>query len=167
MTPTLKVTEAEIISSFLAEEERYFASIKRNVEWLGFTPTKVTHSSDYFNELYAFAVELIKHDKAFVCHQTDAEIKASRGGPEHGARTLSPWRNRPIEESLAEFEGMRDGKYEEGQATLRMKMDMGSDNPNMWDLVAYRVLKARKERLWSSVEASLPYRRQVDYLPHV
>ncbi|RKP16618.1 hypothetical protein ROZALSC1DRAFT_31474, partial [Rozella allomycis CSF55] len=125
-----------------AEEEEYFTSIKESVEWLGFQPFKVTHSSDYFDQLYEYAIDLIKKDKAYVCHMTEEEIKESRGGDDHkGKRFDSPWRNRPVEESLKEFEKMKNGEYEQGEAVLRMKMDMNSPNPNMWDLVAYRVLK--------------------------
>ena len=129
-----------------AEEEKYFVAIARNVEWLGFKPHKVTHSSDYFQRLYEIAIKLIKKGKAYVCHMTGDEIKASRGGEERGPRYDSPWRDRPIEESLVEFEKMKRGEYKEGEATLRLKMDMQSPNPCMWDLVAYRVLHVPHHR---------------------
>jgi glutaminyl-tRNA synthetase len=124
-----------------AEDPVFFEAIKDNVKWLGFTPFKITHSSDYFDQLYEYAVELIKRDKAYVCHQTPEEIFKGRGGADHGPRIPSPWRNRPIEESLKLFEDMKNDKFEEGKAILRMKMDLESGNPNMWDLVAYRILK--------------------------
>jgi glutaminyl-tRNA synthetase len=114
-----------------AEEEDYFHSIKETVEWLGFSPVKITYSSDYFHELYALAVELIKKDKAYVCHQTAEQMHQERGGDEKGPRSNSPWRNRPIQESLDCFEKMKQGKYKHGEATLRMKMDMSNPNPQV------------------------------------
>jgi glutaminyl-tRNA synthetase len=118
----------------------YFQSILETVQWLGFEPHAITYSSDHFQRLYELAVELIKRDKAYVCHSTGAEMHAQRGGDAKGARFDSPWRNRPIEESLREFQRMKDGCYKEGEATLRMKMDMQHASPQFWDLVAYRVL---------------------------
>ena len=79
------------------EEEKFFIGIKDMVEWLGYQPYKITHSSDYFQELYDYAVELIERDLAYVCHQTSEEIKGFNPPP-------SPWRNRPKEESLRLFE---------------------------------------------------------------
>jgi glutaminyl-tRNA synthetase len=124
-----------------AEDERYYNAIKENVEWLGFEPYRITYASDNFDQLFEYAVQLIKKGKAYVCHMTPEEIKASRGGDEKGPRYDSPHRNRPIEENLREFERMRNGEYEEGEAILRLKQDMQSGNPCMWDLVAYRIDK--------------------------
>lgn len=123
-----------------AEEEIYFDSIKETVEWLGFKPHDITYSSDYFHELYELAIKLIKVDKAYVCHCTGEEIFAHRGGAEKGPRSACVHRNRPIEESLAEFEKMKTGGYKTGEAILRMKMDLENGNPQFWDLVAYRIL---------------------------
>ncbi|KAJ3297719.1 hypothetical protein HK104_000197 [Borealophlyctis nickersoniae] len=123
-----------------AEEEKYFTSILETVEWLGFKPYKITYSSDYFQRLYELAVDLIKRDKAYVCHCTAEEINAGRGGESRGQRSNCVHRNRPVAESLAEFQKMKEGYYEEGKAILRMKMDMQNPNPQFWDLVAYRVL---------------------------
>lgn len=123
-----------------AEELRYFDSILETVEWLGFKPDKITYSSDYFQELYELAVECIKRDKAYICHCTAEDMHEMRGGDAKGPRRDCPHRNRPIEESLEEFEKMKQGRYKEGEATLRMKMDMQNPNPQFWDLVAYRVL---------------------------
>ncbi len=123
-----------------AEEPRYYEAIKENVEWLGFKPYQVTAASDYFQQLYEIALKLIEGGHAYVCHMTSEEIQASRGGEEKGPRYDSPWRNRSVEENLAEFEKMRTGQYKEGEACLRLKQDMQSPNPRMWDLVAYRVL---------------------------
>jgi glutaminyl-tRNA synthetase len=111
------------------EEEKFIRGIQEIVKWLGHTPYKITYASDYFPELYEFAVELIKRGGAYVCHQEYDEIKG------HNPVT-SPWRDRPIDESLILFEDMRKGKFEEGQATLRMKyiMEDGKQDP-----VAYRI----------------------------
>jgi glutaminyl-tRNA synthetase len=112
------------------EEERFFRGIREDVEWLGYTPSKVLHASDYFDQLHAWAVELIKNDIAYVCHQQADELKGI--DTQH-----SPWRNRPIEESLALFESMRLGKFEEGEAILRVKHVMEDGKK---DFVAYRIL---------------------------
>ncbi|XP_063823390.1 probable glutamine--tRNA ligase [Ostrinia nubilalis] len=111
------------------EEEKFFVGIKDMVEWLGYKPYKITHSSDYFDQLYEWAVQLIKKDLAYVCHQKSEEIKGFNPPP-------SPWRNRPIEESLQLFEDMKNGKIDEGVATLRMKITLeeGKQDP-----VAYRI----------------------------
>ncbi|KAI9218561.1 tRNA synthetases class I, catalytic domain-containing protein [Blastocladiella britannica] len=122
-----------------AEEQRYFETIEETVRWLGFTPWKITYSSDYFDKLYDLAIELVRYDKAYVCHCTGEEIFEQRGGASKGPRTECVHRNRPIEESVREFERMRQGRYAEGEAILRMKMDMTSGNPQFWDLAAYRI----------------------------
>ena len=123
-----------------AEEERFFVSIKDSVEWLGFKPWKITYSSDHFQKLFDLAVELIRKDKAYVCHCTGEEIHEMRGGEEKGPRRACSHRSRPMEESLKEFQKMKEGRYKEGEAILRMKMDLENPNPQFWDLVAYRVL---------------------------
>ncbi|KAK0549615.1 Glutaminyl-tRNA synthetase [Tilletia horrida] len=134
-----------------AEEEQYFDSILEMVRWLGFEPWKITYSSDYFQQLYELAVELIKRDKAYVDHSTAEEMREQRGGEGgKGPRKASRWRDRPIEESLAEFEDMKNGKFPPQTATLRMKMDiLNNPNPQMWDLVAYRVLSKPHHRTGS------------------
>lgn len=133
-----------------AEEEVYFNSIKDMVDWLGFEPWKITYSSDYFDELYQLAEDLIKRGKAYVCHSTPEEVKLQRGlkadGTLGGKRFPSPWRDRSVEDNLKEFRRMRDGEYEVGKAVLRMKQDIESSSPQMWDLVAYRVLNAPHHR---------------------
>eukprot|EP01147_Barroeca_monosierra_P003392 gene3392-6046_t len=113
-----------------AEDEEFFVGILRDVQWLGHEPFKITHSSDYFPQLYEAAVELIKRNLAYVCHQQADEMKGFED------RSLSPWRNRPVEESLQLFEDMRRGLLDEGSATLRMKhiMEDGKIDP-----VAYRI----------------------------
>ncbi|CAG2166726.1 unnamed protein product [Oppiella nova] len=111
------------------EEERFVREIKEMVEWLGYKPFKITHSSDYFDQLYEWAVHLISKDMAYVCHQKSEELKGFNPPP-------SPWRSRPVEESLKLFEDMRKGKMAEGEATLRMKVTLeeGKQDP-----VAYRI----------------------------
>ncbi|CAG2101533.1 unnamed protein product [Medioppia subpectinata] len=111
------------------EEERFVREIKEMVEWLGYKPFKITHSSDYFDQLYEYAVHLIRKDLAYVCHQKQEELKGFNPPP-------SPWRTRPVVESLKLFEDMRKGKLAEGEATLRMKLTLeeGKQDP-----VAYRI----------------------------
>eukprot|EP00201_Polytomella_parva_P009891 CAMPEP_0175064682 /NCGR_PEP_ID=MMETSP0052_2-20121109/15477_1 /TAXON_ID=51329 ORGANISM="Polytomella parva, Strain SAG 63-3" /NCGR_SAMPLE_ID=MMETSP0052_2 /ASSEMBLY_ACC=CAM_ASM_000194 /LENGTH=850 /DNA_ID=CAMNT_0016331077 /DNA_START=254 /DNA_END=2806 /DNA_ORIENTATION=- len=121
-----------------AEKEEYIHHIEEIVQWMGWKPAQITYSSDYFQQLYDFAVQLIKDGNAYVCHQTKDQIEASRE-----AREPSPWRDRPIQESLDLFDRMRRGLVEEGKATLRMKMDHKNENYNMFDLIAYRIKFAR------------------------
>uniref|UniRef100_H3A9R5 Glutamine--tRNA ligase n=1 Tax=Latimeria chalumnae TaxID=7897 RepID=H3A9R5_LATCH len=111
------------------EEEKYFTAIREMVEWLGYKPYAVTHASDYFQQLYEWAVEMIERGHAYVCHQKVEEIKGHNPPP-------SPWRDRPVEESLLLFEGMKKGKFVEGEATLRMKLIM---EDGKMDPVAYRI----------------------------
>ncbi|KAL7719490.1 glutamine--tRNA ligase [Entamoeba marina] len=116
------------------ETHEFIDSIKDTVKWLGHEPCDVTFSSQYFDRILECAYELIRRGKAYVCHQTSEEISASREN-----RTPSPWRDRSIEENLALFKKMCQGRFNEGEATLRMKMDITSPNPCMWDLIAYRI----------------------------
>ncbi|CDH09291.1 probable Glutamine--tRNA ligase [Zygosaccharomyces bailii ISA1307] len=133
-----------------AEAPEYFESIKRMVSWLGFEPWKITYSSDYFDKLYALAERLINNGAGYVCHCTAEEIKAGRGikpdGTPGGERTPCKHRQRTINENLQEFRKMRDGVYQPGEAILRMKQDLTSPSPQMWDLIAYRVLNAAHPR---------------------
>ncbi|TEB35799.1 glutaminyl-tRNA synthetase [Coprinellus micaceus] len=127
------------------EEGVYFESILEMVRWLGYEPWKITYSSDYFDELYQLAVELIKKDKAYVCHCTQEEVKQDRG-EKKGLPRPCAHRDRPVAESLEEFEAMKNGKYKPKEAFLRMKQDLTDGNPQMWDLTAYRVLDAPHHR---------------------
>lgn len=111
------------------EEEKFFVGIKDMVEWLGYKPYKITHSSDNFQQLYEWAVVLIKKRLAYVCHQTADEMKGFNPKP-------SEWRDRPIEESLQLFEDMKNGKIDEGAATLRLKVTLEEGKV---DPVAYRI----------------------------
>lgn len=117
------------------EKTEYIDAIKEMVKWMGHTPAKITFSSDYFEELYLLATELIRRGKAYVCHQTGDEISRDR---KEGVD--SPYRNRSVNENLNLFSDMRKGKFGEGEATLRMKIDMRHANLAMRDPIAYRVL---------------------------
>ncbi|KAI1266921.1 glutaminyl-tRNA synthetase-like protein [Xylariaceae sp. FL1019] len=132
-----------------AEEEKYFVAIEEMVRWLGFSPYKITYSSDNFDKLYGLAEKLISLDKAYVCHCNDEEIKAQRGGETHGARFRCAHADQSAEKNLEEFRGMRDGKYKPREAFLRMKQDITDGNPQMWDLAAYRVLEKPHHRTGS------------------
>lgn len=131
------------------EDERYVNAIRDIVTWLGFTPVRETYASDNFDRLYELAEDLIKRDGAYICHCSQAEIKAQRGeledGKLGGKRFACSHRTRPIDESLAEFRAMRDGKYKAGEAALRMKQDIENPNPQMWDLFAWRIMDSEKQ----------------------
>ncbi|RNA61860.1 glutamine--tRNA ligase/YqeY domain fusion protein [Chryseobacterium nematophagum] len=127
------------------EEQEFVDSIKKDVEWLGFKWDKVLYASDYFQQLYDWAVQLIKEGKAYVDEQPSEVITEQRKNPtEPGVE--SPYRNRPIEESLELFEKMKNGEFEEGSMSLRAKIDMVSPNMNMRDPVMYRILKRPHHR---------------------
>ena len=127
------------------EEQEFVDAIKKDIEWLGFTYEKECYASDYFQQLYDWAVEMIKKGKAYVDEQSSEEITAQRKNPtEEGIE--SPYRNRPVEESLALFEKMKNGEVEEGSMSLRATLDMASTNRNMRDPVMYRILKRPHHR---------------------
>lgn len=147
------------------EEEQFFTSIRDMVKWLGFEPARITYSSDDFDRLYELAEELIRRGKGYVCRCSAAEVKQKRGGQEHGPRSVCEHWSRSVEDNLADFRSMRDGKYKAGEAHLRMKQYLGTtaeeyevkeddsaetkkeklrlkalaDNPALWDVAAYRV----------------------------
>lgn len=127
------------------EETEYVESIKEDVQWLGFTWEHELYASDYFPQLYAFAVELIKKGLAYVDDSTSEEMAAQKGTPtEPGVN--SPFRNRTIEENLQLFEDMKAGKYPDGAKTLRAKIDMAHPNMLMRDPVLYRIKHAHHHR---------------------
>jgi glutaminyl-tRNA synthetase len=127
------------------EDVEYVESIKEDVRWLGFTWDAMFYASDYFERLYQFAVDLIRMDKAYVDGLTADEIRAFRGTlTEPGAD--SPYRNRPVDESLDLFARMRAGEFEDGKYVLRAKIDMGSPNLNMRDPTLYRIRRAAHHR---------------------
>eukprot|EP00471_Norrisiella_sphaerica_P011500 CAMPEP_0184501198 /NCGR_PEP_ID=MMETSP0113_2-20130426/46968_1 /TAXON_ID=91329 /ORGANISM="Norrisiella sphaerica, Strain BC52" /LENGTH=774 /DNA_ID=CAMNT_0026889875 /DNA_START=42 /DNA_END=2366 /DNA_ORIENTATION=+ len=121
-----------------AEKKEYIDNIVENVKFMGHDPWKITYSSDSFQQLYDFGVQLIKKNKAYVCHMTGDQVKEAKKLKQK--QPPSPWRDRPIKESLYEFDRMRRGYYDEGEATLRLKMDITHDNPNMWDIIAFRII---------------------------
>lgn len=127
------------------EEQEFVDSIKADIDWLGFHYDKELYASDYFQQLYEWAVQMIKDGKAYVDEQSSEEITAQRKNPfEDGIE--SPYRNRPVAESLALFERMKNGEFEEGSMSLRAKIDMTSPNMNMRDPVMYRILKRPHHR---------------------
>jgi glutaminyl-tRNA synthetase len=130
----------------LKESEEFAAAIQRDVAWLGFSwGDHLTHASDYFEQLYEFAVQLIERGKAYVCNLSGDEIRASRGTlTEPG--TDSPYRDRTVDENLELFRRMRDGEFEDGTHVLRARIDMSSANINMRDPVLYRIRHAAHQR---------------------
>jgi len=127
------------------EEQEFVDSIMKDVEWLGFKWDKVLYASDYFQQLYDWAVQMIKEGKAYVDEQPSEVITEQRKNPtEPGVE--SPYRNRPVEESLDLFERMKNGEFEEGSMSLRAKIDMTSPNMNMRDPVMYRILRRPHHR---------------------
>ncbi len=121
------------------EDIEYVKAIEKDIEWLGFKWGKVLYASDYFQQLWDFAVELIKRGKAYVDEQTAEEIAKQKGTPTTPGQN-SPFRDRPVEESLALFNEMNSGKMEPGKMVLRAKIDMASDNMHFRDPIIYRVL---------------------------
>ena len=130
----------------IKEDTKYINAIKEDIEWLGFNwGDKLLYTSDYFQTLYEFAIKLIKKDKAFICELTADEMRKYRGTLTEKGKD-SPYRNRPIEESLKIFTEMRDGKHEVGKYTLRAKVDMSSSNLNMRDPIIYRITNTTHHR---------------------
>ncbi len=128
------------------EEEEYVRAIKEDVRWLGFDwEDREFYASDYFEQLYEWAVLLIKKGKAYVCDLSPEEIREYRGTLTEPGKD-SPYRNRSVEENLDLFERMRRGEFPDGSRTLRAKIDMRSPNLNLRDPVMYRVLHARHHR---------------------
>lgn len=127
------------------EKTEFVDAIKKDIRWLGFSWDKETYASDYFENIYEFAEQLIKAGKAFVCDMSAEEISAARGTLTEPGRE-SPWRGRSAEENLALFRDMRAGKFKDGEKCLRAKIDMASPNINMRDPVMYRILRQTHHR---------------------
>ena len=127
------------------EEQEFVDAIKRDVEWLGFQWDKECYASDYFQQLYDWAVELIKKDKAYVDSQTSEEMAIQKGTPTTPG-TDSPYRNRSIEENLDLFERMKKGEFEKGTHVLRAKISMNANNMLMRDPIMYRIMHAHHHR---------------------
>lgn len=128
------------------EEQEYVDSIMQDVRWLGFDwGDRLFYASDYFEQLYEYAVRLIRKGKAYVCDLNADEIREYRGTLTAPGKE-SPYRNRTVEENLDLFQRMRNGEFPDGSRTLRAKVDMASPNLNMRDPVMYRILRATHHR---------------------
>ena len=127
------------------EEQEYVDAIKKDIAWLGFEWDKELYASDYFQQLYDWAVEMIKQGKAYVDEQPQEKINEQRGTPTQPG-IESPYRNRPAEESLDLLERMNKGEFEEGAMVLRAKIDMASPNMHMRDPIMYRILHRAHHR---------------------
>ena len=127
------------------EDTEYVDSIMEDIQWLGFKWNNVYYASDYFQQLWEFAVRLIKEGKAYIDEQSREEIEVQKGTPQQ-AGTESPYRNRPVEESLALFEKMNSGELEEGSMVLRAKIDMANPNMHFRDPIIYRIIKTPHHR---------------------
>ncbi len=129
----------------VTEDTEYVESIQEDVKWLGFEWENVFYASDYFDQLYDYAVQLIRQGDAYVCDLSAEEIAAQKGTPTE-AGTESPYRNRSVEENLQLFADMKAGKFQEGEKTLRAKIDMSSTNMLMRDPLLYRIKYAHHHR---------------------
>ncbi len=121
------------------EDSSFVDAIKKDIEWLGYKPAKVLFGSDYFDASYDLAVKLIKKGLAYVCDLNAEEMREYRGTLTTPGKD-SPYRNRSVEENYQLFEAMKNGKYKDGEKTLRAKIDMSSPNMNMRDPVIYRII---------------------------
>ena len=128
-----------------AEEDEFVRSIQADVKWLGYDWNDLCFASDYFQEMYDFAVKLINNGSAYVCDLTAEEVHDNRGSLTTPGQE-SPFRNRSIEENILLFEQMKNGDYKDGSRTLRAKIDMAHSNMNMRDPVIYRILHAHHHR---------------------
>ena len=129
----------------VTEETEYVESIIADVRWMGFEPDAILYASDYFEQLYEYAVTLIKKGLAYVDDSTSEEIAALKGTPTSPGKP-SPYRNRSVDENLDLFERMRKGEFSEGSKVLRAKIDMSSSNMIMRDPVLYRIKYAHHHR---------------------
>ena len=127
------------------EDVEYVDSIQEDIAWLGYKWNEVFYASDYFQQLWDFAVKLIKEGKAYVDEQTSEQIAEQKGTPTQPG-TESPYRNRPVEENLALFEKMNSGEIEEGKMVLRAKIDMANPNMHFRDPIMYRIIKTPHHR---------------------
>ena len=130
------------------EDTEYVEAIKEDIKWLGFKWGEIYHASDYFQQLWDFAVRLIKEGKAYVDEQTSEQIAAQKGTPTQPG-SASPYRDRPVEESLALFEKMNTGEIPEGAMVLRAKIDMANPNMHFRDPIIYRIINKEHHRTGS------------------
>ena len=131
------------------EEQEYVDAIKRDIAWLGFSWANECYSSDYFQQLYDWAVQLIEQGKAYVDQQSSEQIAAQKGTPTSPG-TASPFRDRPLAENLDLFERMKKGEFAPGTYLLRAKIDMASPNMHMRDPILYRIIHAHHHRTGDS-----------------
>jgi len=131
------------------EEQEYVDAIKKDIKWLGFEWASELYSSDYFQQLYDWTIEIIKKGKAYVDDQSSEEIAKQKGTPTQ-AGTNSPYRDRSVDDNLELFEKMKNGDFPEGSHVLRAKIDMSSSNMHMRDPIMYRVLKKSHHRTGST-----------------
>ena len=136
----------------IKEDTEYVEAIKEDIQWLGFKWGNIYHASDYFQQLWDFAVRLIKEGKAYVDEQTSEQIAEQKGTPTQPG-TPSPFRDRPIEENLALFEKMNSGEAEEGSMVLRAKLDMANPNMHFRDPIIYRIINKEHHRTGSKWKA--------------
>ncbi len=129
----------------VTEDTEYVDSIKEDIRWLGFEWTGEFYASDYFEQLYAFACELIRQGLAYVDDSSSEEIAALKGTPTEAGKS-SPYRDRSVDENLRLFEEMRAGKYRDGEKVLRAKIDMASSNMHFRDPIIYRIKHAHHHR---------------------
>lgn len=129
----------------VTEETEYVESIKADVRWLGFDWEEEHYASDYFDQLYAFALTLIKKGLAYVDDLSAEEIATTKGTPTEPGKA-SPFRDRSIEENLSLFTAMKEGKYDDGEKVLRAKIDLASPNMHMRDPIMYRIKKTHHHR---------------------
>ena len=127
------------------EDNEYVESIEEDLRWLGAIPDGIYYGSDYFDQCYEYAVQLIRDGKAYVCDLTPDEMREYRGTLTQPGKE-SPYRNRSVEENLDLFERMKNGEFPDGSKTLRAKIDMASPNMNMRDPAIYRIVRAHHHR---------------------
>ena len=127
------------------EDQVYIDAIKNDITWLGYKWDKECYASDYFDTLHNWAIELIKNEKAYVDSQSSAEIASQKGTPTEPGKE-SPFRHRPVEESLDIFSKMKKGDFEQGKHVLRAKISMTSSNMLMRDPVIYRAIDSHHPR---------------------
>ena len=134
------------------EDVEYVEAIKEDIQWLGYKWGNEYYASDYFQQLWDFAIRLIKEGKAYIDEQTSEQIAAQKGTPTQPG-VESPYRNRPIEETLDLFQKMNSGEIEEGAMVLRAKIDMASPNMHFRDPIIYRVVKHPHHRTGTTWKA--------------
>lgn len=151
------------------EEQEYVDAIKKDIQWLGFNWANECYSSDYFEQLYEWAIVLIKKGLAYVDEQSSEAIAEQKGTPTTPG-VNSPYRDRPIEENLALFEKMKQGEFEQGACVLRAKISMAAKNMLMRDPIIYRVIKASHHRTGATWNIYPMYdwaHGESDYIEHI